>query len=428
MKVTGIIAEYNPFHNGHLHQIETIRHTTDTDYIIVVMSGDYVQRGAPALIDKYTRAKMALSCGADMVLELPVVWSLASAEYFASAGVALLDKLGIVNTLCFGAESADSPQLITLAQYLAHEPESYRERLQQFLKDGNSFPKARELALTTLADEAVLTDDEDILSLQMDSDNIHALLSSPNNILGLEYCKAIIKRNSHIQPLAIQRIGEDYHATSLDSEYVSATGIRKYLSSNMDLFSDLTSLKMWMPPQAYTVLCESLRKRPLLFEEDFSTILGYELMRHTDFSGYADSSEELSNRIQNKKSDYMGIGDFIDTLKTKEVTYTRLCRLTFHILLDIKNQDYDAYRNLDYTPYGKILGFRTGCDDLLKAMKSHSSIPLVTTPSDKKGVLTPEANSLLEKDLMASEIYRLAAVSKSGMPVPNVYREPFLKL
>lgn len=426
MKVTGIIAEYNPFHNGHLYQLQQAKELTHADHLIVIMSGDFVQRGAPALLDKYTRAKMALMCGADLVLELPALWSSASAEYFASGGIALLDKLGVVNTICFGCETPNTDTFFSLAHFLANEPESYRLALNHSLKKGNSYPKARQEAiLATITDTSV---SPEISMKPSTASTFKQILSSPNNILGLEYCKALYKRGSSIQAFPIQRIGQGYHDEETDSDFVSATGIRSYLNQTMDFYSDLSALKAWMPEPAYQVLLDALETQPLLFEDDLSAFLGYRLLLSDSFEAYGDSSADLSNRIQRMKKHYHSIPGFLEDLKTKEVTYTRLSRLLLHILLDIKEEDYTRYRELDYIPYGRILGFRKKAAPLFKAMKANSSIPLLSSPLDKKGLLDDHGAALLQKDVFASEVYRLAAMQKSGCLLINEYERKFLRL
>ena len=346
MNVTGIIAEYNPFHNGHLYQLEKARNDTNADYLIVVMSGDFVQRGAPALIDKYTRAKMALENGADLVLELPVLWSTASAEYFAGAGIALLDRIGVTSAVCFGCETPDQAALLSLARFLAEEPSAYRSALNDALKKGMSYPAARAFAVQTSL-SAPLSGDPSILA-SVTPELAETILASPNNILGLEYCKALFRRNSQIRPVPIARIGSGYHANNLDTSFASATGIRSYLNGLADFYSDLSALDAWMPKSAFLTLCEALNTHPLMFEEDFAAMLGYCLVTHDSFTDYADGSLELSNRILRQREHFSSVVDFLDDLKTKEVTYTRLSRLLTHILLDIKEKDYGFYRNLDY--------------------------------------------------------------------------------
>ena len=426
MNVTGIIAEYKPLHNGHLYQLEKARNDTNAAYLIVVMSGDFVQRGAPALIDKYTRAKMALENGADLVLELPVLWSTASAEYFAGAGIALLDRIGVTSAVCFGCETPDQAALLSLARFLAEEPSTYRSALNDALKKGMSYPAARAFAVQTSL-SASLSGDPSVFA-SVTPELAETILASPNNILGLEYCKSLFRRNSQIRPVPIARIGSGYHANDLDTSFASATGIRSYLNGLADLYSDLSALEAWMPESAFLTLCEALNTHPLMFEEDFAAMLGYCLATHDSFADYADGSLDLSNRILRQREHFSSVADFLEDLKTKEVTYTRLSRLLTHILLDIKEKDYGFYRNLDYVPYGKILGFREDAAPLLKELKQHSTIPLLTSPLDKKQQLDEATQALLKKDVLASELYRMAAVQKSGFAIPNEYKRKFLRV
>ena len=208
MKITGIIAEYNPFHNGHAYQIAKIKEETDNDYVIVAMSGDFVQRGEPTITDKYERARMALSCGADLVLELPALFACASAEYFARAGVALFTRMGCVDYLCFGAENADLSQLNKIAGILVDEPRSYQDALNIYLKEGKNFPAARILAL-----KSYLSAESSDAALQ--TEQLTSLLSTPNNILGIEYLKALKTCGSQITPYPILREGAGYHDTDI---------------------------------------------------------------------------------------------------------------------------------------------------------------------------------------------------------------------
>ena len=212
MKTAGIIAEYNPFHTGHEYQINYIKEKLRTDYVVIAMSGDFVQRGTPALFSKYVRAEMALRSGADLVLELPVSISSASAELFARGGVQLLDGLGVTDILCFGSECGDTDALMELAKILADEPEDFQTALRRNLKNGMTFPKARSMALSAVFPE---------------SEKYQQLLSSPNNILGIEYCKAILRENSSISPVSIKREGNDYHENTLsENHFPSASAIR----------------------------------------------------------------------------------------------------------------------------------------------------------------------------------------------------------
>lgn len=198
MRICGLITEYNPFHNGHIHHLEEARRQCNADYLIVVMSGNFVQRGAPAIIDKYCRTKMALLGGADAVFELPSLFATSSAEVFARAAVSLLEMMGCVDTLCFGAEDADIEVMKIIAKTLNHEPESVSEDIQDYLKSGMTYPAARAEAL------------EHYLSGSIS--NVHEILAKPNNILGIEYLRALDRLHSKIEPVAIKRWHTDYHS------------------------------------------------------------------------------------------------------------------------------------------------------------------------------------------------------------------------
>ena len=227
MKVVGIIAEYNPFHRGHEYQIRYAKETLGADYVVIAMSGDFVQRGAPALMEKHVRAEMALLGGADLVLEMPLQTATASAEGFAAGGVSLLDGLGVIDELCFGSECGDTEILMDVAEILVKEPSEYRNLLQQNLRAGMSFPAARSSALIGYIQEKIASG---LNTLGTSSEHIEFVLSSPNNILGIEYCKALLRLNSRIIPHALLRKGSGYHDTDFsllsDEKFPSAYCIR----------------------------------------------------------------------------------------------------------------------------------------------------------------------------------------------------------
>ena len=220
MKVVGIVAEYNPFHYGHLYHLQSSRSLTEADCVVVVMSGNYTQRGEPAVVSKWARAEMALLSGADLVIELPVAYAMGSAEYFAYGAVRLLDSLGVVDAMCFGSESGDIEDLQAIASILADEPEEYKDLLKNHLSDGHSFPSARQKALSGY------------LRGRHGKADLTRLLKSSNNILGIEYLKALLRLDSKIKPVTISRIGSDYNSTELSGKFSSATSIRNILSVN----------------------------------------------------------------------------------------------------------------------------------------------------------------------------------------------------
>ena len=390
--ITGIIAEYNPFHNGHAYQLEQARLLTGCDFLVVVMSGDYVQRGAPAVFDKYTRARMALACGADLVLELPVACSCASAEFFASGAVSLLDGLGCVDFLCFGSESGNLQSLMEPARILAKESPVFQEALRRGLSLGLSFPAARKEAFRACASNP------DILDL-------------PNNILGIEYLKALLQRESSIKPVTIKRKGQGYHDTLLDSGFASASGIRRFLKQEEAPLSALPALKESLPDPVMEVLKDTLAHTLPVWEEDFSMLLRYELLRQSpsDLTRYADISPDLGRRLKNCADKFSSFSEFVALVKTKDVTYTRITRALFHILLNLTGEDT---RNSVAMPYARILGFRKDHSRILGLLKENSRIPIIPKAADYKTYLTPDLQPLFEKDLFAANLYETIAAAK----------------
>ena len=230
MHVNGIIAEYNPFHNGHKYQLDISRQLIGAEYTVVAMSGNFVQRGAPAMINKYIRARMALENGADLVLEIPSFYACGSAEYFATGAVSLLDKLGVITTLCFGSECGDIDILTQTGRLLFEEPAEFRRILNEKLEQGLSFPAARSHALCTV--------------MSTDADEI---FSCPNNILGMEYIKALNRIGSNIKPFTIKRAGADYHDHRLNGSQASASALRKAMAEE----TNPERLQKFMPENVY---------------------------------------------------------------------------------------------------------------------------------------------------------------------------------
>lgn len=410
MKVTGIIAEYNPFHNGHLYQLTEARKKTDADFIIVVMSGDFMQRGTPAIINKWERTRMALSGGADLVLELPCVFATASANMFALGGISLLARTGVVTDLCFGAETDSITDFLTLAKFLNEEPDFFKNALKNELKTGISFPAARSSALSAEA------------SLPLSSEK---LLSSPNNILGIEYCKALFALSSSIKPHIIKREGSGYNDREVNKQdrFASASAIRTVLlnPSKGRSSSDLSS---FLPASSLDILKNSKNKLAFLSENDFSLLLHYQLLREMDlgFSSYSDVSKDLSNRIKNRISGFTSWSDFALSLKTKELTYTRINRALTHILLGITDDNF-LFAKSNLPLYLRILGFSKNASLLLSSIKHNSSIPLISKLADAKNSLSDASYDMLKADIFASDIYRTVKTAKTGQNNPNEFKQ-----
>lgn len=400
MNITGIIAEYNPFHNGHLYQIEQIR-KKEADYIIIVMSGDFLQRGTPAILDKWTRAHMALSSGADLVIELPAVFATASAQYFARGGISILDKLGVVDSISFGCETDDLSLLKKCASYLRTEPDEYKEKLQSALKEGKSFPKAREEALN-----AVLGTDA------------AAFVSSPNNILALEYCVALLERSSSIEPMPILRKGSGYHEEDLTSGVLpSATAIRSLLSAKSD-----TALLSDHLPNSVASIIKGNTDRLLLSQDTLSLLLKYKLLSEIDnLDSYADVTPDLADKIKKNLNCYETFSQFTDLLKSKDLTHTRITRALTHILLNITQDMYTDVKLHDYASYARVLGFHKRALPLLSEIGKNTSIPLITKLADAHTQLSANDYALLEHDIFCSHVYESVIADKMGIPFQNEF-------
>ncbi len=286
MNIVGIIAEYNPFHQGHAFHLEQARRLSKADYVIVAMSGSYVQRGVPAMFDKYTRAKAALLSGADLILELPLHIATASAEYFACGAVRLLSDTGVVTDLCFGSECGMLPPLADIAKLLSEEPASYQKALKQALRLGKTYPKARAQALGQCGFSKIPPD----------------LLDSPNNLLAVEYLKALQKLPSTIRPHTLKRTGVSYHGQQLSSQTAaSATGIRQALLESRGFFTD--AIKVQLP---FSEIYEPYEGRTPMTEDAFSLLLLERLRRDPSehFASCFDVPEALSNRIRSCLEDF----------------------------------------------------------------------------------------------------------------------------
>ncbi len=381
MKIVGIIAEYNPFHNGHQYHIEKALEVTGSEAAIVVMSGDFVQRGAPAIMPKHLRTQMALNGGASLVLELPVPYATGSAEYFAYGAVSLLNKLGCVDSICFGSECGEIAKLQELAKILSEEPEEYRTLLSEHLKKGNSFPLARQRAI------------HDYLK----SDEFDKIISEPNNILGIEYLKSLYRLGSQITPYTIKRFASNYHDQELQETYSSASAIRNELKK-----SSFSNLDSQLSKTNLSLLKERFEKNYPIYANDFSLLLKYKLLKETktSLSEYTDVSEDLANRIINHIGEYRNYEDFCDLLKTKELTYARISRALLHILLDIKADDYKEIS------YARVLGFRKKNAEILSRIKQYADIPIIT-----KLAGSPHLNDL-ELDMNASDLYESVVTDK----------------
>ncbi len=427
MKIVGLIAEYNPFHNGHLYHIRKAKEITGADAVVVVMSGDFVQRGAPAIMPKHIRAEVALEAGVPLVLELPVCFSTGSAEYFAEGAVSLFEHLGCVDSICFGSECGEYDTLERIARVMTEEPEKYRELLRHFLSQGTSFPLARQWALQEYFHDERLT----------------KVLEQPNNILGIEYIKALHRRKSYMKAYTIKRIVSDYHDDCLTSGYSSASAIRKLLAhaghsihledsgrEGFGMFDEpnlsevLMRLEREVPKSCIRFLEETHHIRYPVYANDFSVLLGYRLLTETreSLTEYLDINGELANRIMNHADQLVTIDQFCQFLKTKDMTYSRISRCLFHILLDIRKEHMEDYRHNGCCQYARVLGFRKDAQKLLSCIKKYSDTPLITKLSHADA-LSDTGQRMIAGDIFAADLYERIVTEKYKEPFINEYTQ-----
>ena len=437
MKTVGIIAEYNPFHNGHLYQLKKAKEITGADFAVVVMSGDFTQRGTPAVFDKYTRCRLSLLAGADLCIELPVVYATASAELFAKGAVSLLSALG-VDALCFGSECGEIAPLREIASLLFAEPPTYKEALNKALKEGLSFPSARAVAVRKCAhagsllgaDVTAFNNLPSAGSLSGVDAAASDVLASPNNILGIEYLKALLaleKNGQHAPvPYTIKREGDGYLSHTLSEEsFCSAMALRKgIVEENPDLLR-------YVPESIRQEFSDTCQTKSALCADDFSGMLFYKLLSEKDagYNSYLDVSSDLSDKIRKNLGTFTTFSAFCEnSLKSKDITLTRVYRSLLHILLSIKKEDLPAA-----APYARILGFREASFEVFGCL-SKENIPLLSRLKDASSLLSPEALSCLSKDIFAAQLYEhvrmqhMLHMQKDDCPFVSEYSRPVIRI
>ena len=420
LKVAGIIAEYNPFHNGHAYHIEETRKKTGADQVIVVMSGNFVQRGAPAILNKYLRTAMALEHGADLVIELPAVAAISSAEHFATGGVHLLDRLGVVDTLSFGCEAstdAEKELLYFASDLLTKEPEDYQLNLRSLLKQGMSFPAARAEALACCL-SPLMPQSSDVTAFRQ-------LIDSPNNILAIEYLKALAHCHSGIQPCMITRVGSQYHDQTLSGTLSSASAIRSLLTDPDK--TALQSLESAVPDSVFRLLSDSQKQHAFLQENDFSSMLFFALAEHIDdLQNFDEINPDFAARIRQNLEHFSDWKSFAAHLKTKNRTYTSVSRVFTHLLNGMTNEIRSLAENCQFAPYAHILGFRKTAAPLLKELRQHSRIPILQKFAGDCHSLSASGQALLAVDLRCSRNYNQILYERSGIRQPLDYRQPLI--
>lgn len=383
MKAVGVIVEYNPFHNGHAFHIEEARKIANADVVIAVMSGNFLQRGEPAIVSKWKRTEMALKAGVDIVFELPYVFATQQANTFASGAVSILEAAGC-HSLCFGSESGSITSFYKTVTFLQNHNEMYQQHIKYFLEKGNSYPKATSLAYHTLSPDNDLID-----------------LSKPNNILGYQYIKAANAMHAPIKIFTVTRKNANYHDPHFASETIaSATSIRKALFSET---GRLESVRQYVPETTYTGLLSYKEQYGLFHDwELYWPYLKFRLIQMTpeQLKTIYEVEEGLENRILSSGLESESFQQFMEKLKTKRYTWTRLQRTCVHILTNTTKEQ--MFMKEDKASYLRLLGMTTTGREYLNKYKTDFALPLISKASATK-------HSQLLLDIKASRIYAMAA-------------------
>ena len=429
MRIMGVVAEYNPFHNGHVYQIDHAKKDLIADGVVVVMSGNFVQRGEPAILDKYTRAKLAIDNGADLVLEMPVTASTASAEIFAETRVSTLLSTGVVTDIMFGCEDEDPELFRKVALYFLEEPYGFKQSLSRYLKAGVPFAKAR-------ADAIVENwDDPD------ERERLAGFMAAPNNILGIAYTRAVLARDLSIRLHPIHRHGVSHDDTTFSANFASASLLRRILfqdesmETTRSFFSDRDkshgingdSISMFIPENEVPVINTACGKNMLVSPDDISLLLHQALIYHRDLSDYMDCNEDISRRILNERNSFVSFTQFADLLKTKNINHSRIRRILTHLVLGLHHDDLALLRAESFSPYIRVLGFSDGGRSLLSEIKARSNVPIIVSPqeAEKSELWNSNKNRLLERDVYAADLYRTLLTQRLGEALPTEYTRKF---
>ncbi|MCL2406048.1 MAG: nucleotidyltransferase family protein [Defluviitaleaceae bacterium] len=376
MKAAGVIVEFNPLHSGHIEHLRETTRLTGREYTIAVMSGNFVQRGEPAICDKWHRTRMALLAGVDIVIEIPVNYVVSGADYFARAGVRLLAATGVVDRLCFGSEAGDLTHIKEAGRVLAHEPDEYKTALKSALAMGHSFAAARGTALAATLKNAS-----------------PELLTKPNNGLGMEYCKALWQMG---QPMEV-------YTSFRQAGGPSATAIRKVITNGQQTTdAAYAAISQHMPAYVLEIIKNTLRTSELAKLDDYNDIFRYLL-----FTKDIEMGEGLQHRFRNLAHQHHSLTALLDAVKTKRYTYTRIQRAALGVVLGTHPADLTAYEDAGGPAYIRVLGFRREASNLLGEMTSKATLPVITHGKAMDN-LTGLAAKMLAKEFEVGDIYRLA--------------------
>jgi predicted nucleotidyltransferase len=380
VNVCGLIVEYNPFHNGHAYHIEQAKEVANADYMIAVMSGSFLQRGEPAIIDKFHRASAALAAGVDVVVELPYAFAVQSSDLFAKGSVHTLHELG-VNHICFGSESGNIEVFSNAYHEFFKNQDYFQAHIKQALEEGLSFPEASRKAYETIG----------LTGSEID-------LSKPNNILGFSYVRTILENNLPIEPLTIKRINSNYHDTEITSSIASATSIRKQIFEQQASISDL---EFTMPPSTLSELEAYEHKAGILHNwEKYFSLLQYRVLTMSleELASIHGVDEGIEHRIKKTVKQATSFYDWVEKIKTKRYTWTRIQRIFVHLLTNTKKSEIAYLTSFPSVPYVRLLGFTEKGREYLNTIKKDMNVPLYSK-------LSREIHPMLQVEERATNAY-----------------------
>ena len=401
MKVIGIVAEYNPLHNGHVYQIEYAKKELQADAIVVVLAGNFLQRGLPAVMERTLRAKAAVDAGADVVFEMPTVVATSSANDYALGSIALLHHCGVVTDLLFGCENGSDDDFLRAAKAIEEleGTDAFSDAINEYKSKGCSFAEARAKAICKMKPE---------LS--------EAFLSAPNNTLGIEYVRALLHFKSDIAPHALPRIGAQHGSYKATNEYASASFIRDCLAKGDDVAAFV--------PEATKHLLYDVTA-PLLYPDDFSLLMHQRLLEEDSFQRYLDCNKDISNKICNNRDAFVSYNSFAQLLKSKDLELSRIQRILTHILLRISDNHRNLLHRMNYETYLHLLAFSNQGKILLKEMKKTAHLPLFQSPKEAQQKLSQVQQKIFHVDLKAADTYRMVATNKYERSFPTEYTRKF---
>lgn len=402
MTILGIITEYNPFHYGHKFHLKKAKAVSKADYTICVMNGNFMQRGCPALINKWARTKMALKNDVDLVIELPLIYGIRSAEYFAQGSIQILNSLGIVDFLVFGSEVGNINYLKKIAQIFIKEDKFFKKCLHKYIKKGLSFPKAREKALLDYLIKSAHNNN------QKEIEVIKKIIQEPNNILGIEYLKALYKSNSPIIPLTIERKGQGYHDTNLKEKIASASAIRKQIYQNK-----LNDISSYLPQVSFQIMENEIKAGRGPVNKDNLDLIILKTLREMNIGElrkYEELSHGLEYRFLAAAQNSGTLSQLITKIKSKNLTQTRIQRNLLHIIFNLKANHLN-YLTSHGPAYLRILGFNQKGEKLLSLINKKSNLPLITKVTNHLHSIYTKSNDPLIKslsyDILATDIFSL---------------------